>query len=77
MIALQDITRHAYNSPFTENLGAALINSMKLLLDRLLYGKPRVVSKILEFLFTDASFENSNSSGLGSVRVSNNGKVAA
>ena len=79
-IALQDIVRHAYTSPFVESISPLLVNSMRLLMDRLSNGKPRVVScKMLEtwFLFTDASFDKLEGSGLGAVLVSSEGTVNA
>lgn len=77
-IALQDIVRHAYAAPFREELQPTLVGSLKLLMERLQCGKPRIVScKMLEtwFLFTDASFDKLEGSGLGAVLVSSEGTV--
>ena len=79
-IALQDITKHAYNNPFHEQLTATTLNSMKLLRSRIAEGKPRrLTCELLEtlFLFTDASFEENGQAGLGAVLVNGAGKVLA
>jgi len=79
-IALQDITKHAYNNPFREQLAPTTLNSMKLLRSRIAEGKPRrLTCELLEtlFLFTDASFEENGQAGLGAVLVNGAGKVLA
>ena len=79
-IALQDITKHAYNNPFQEQLAPTTLNSMKLLRSRIAEGKPRrLTCELLEtlFLFTDASFEENGQAGLGAVLVNGKGKVVA
>ena len=79
-IALQNITKHAYYNPFTAQISDSLLDSLKLLRDRILNGKPRTLSaKMLQtmFLFTDASFDEKSGAGLGSVLVNTEGKVIA
>ena len=79
-VALQELTRHAYASPFTEKISDALRNALKLLKERVLGGKPRVLScRMLDtlFLLTDASFEPESGAGLGAVLVSEKGAVMA
>ena len=79
-IALQDITKHAYNNPFREQLAPTTLDSMKLLRSRIAAGKPRrLTCELLEtlFLFTDASFEANGQTGLGAVLVNSTGKVLA
>ena len=58
-LALQDITKHAYASPFISKLTERLVDSLNLLRNRLLAGKPRLLTcRMLDtfFIFTDASF---------------------
>ena len=77
-IALQNITRHAYASPFRPELSASLIDSIKLLKDRVLTGRPRQLHcDLLQpmYLFTDASFDLQKGGGLGAVLVSHEGQV--
>ena len=72
-VALQELTRHAYASPFSEKISDALRNALKRLKERVLGGKPRVLScRMLDtlFLLTDASFEPESGAGLGAVLVS-------
>ena len=79
-IALQDITRHAYASPFGELLAPSTLNSMKLLRSRLAEGKPRrLTCDMLDtlFLFTDANFEANQKAGLGAVLANSAGVVLA
>ena len=77
-VALQNITRHAYNVPFQTGLSPSLVDSLKLLRDCVLHGAPRQLTcKLLEtmYLFTDASFELQKGAGLGAVLVSGLGQV--
>ena len=79
-IALQNITRHAYSTPFCRSLSPNLVDSLKLLKDRILLGKPRQLTcNLLEtmFLFTDASFDMARGAGLGAVLFSTDGSVIA
>ena len=79
-VALQELTRHAYASPFTEKTSDALRNALKFLKERVLGGKPRVLScRMLDtlFLLTGASFEPESGAGLGAVLVSDTGAVMA
>ena len=79
-IALQNITKHAYAEPFSAVLPHIMVNSLKLLRDRVLLGKPKRLScDILQtfFLFTDASFEPSKGAGLGAVLLSPSGSVVS
>ena len=67
-VALQNITRHAYNVPFQTDLSPSLVDSLQLLRDRVLHGAPRQLTcKLLEtmYLFTDASFEFTEGFWLG------------
>jgi len=77
-VALQEITRHAYASPFSERISGVLENSLKLLKERVLGGAPRLLScRMLDtlFLLTDASFQPEVGAGLGAVLVSACGEV--
>ena len=79
-VALQEITRHAYASPFQECLSNSLKEALKLLKERVLRGKPRLLScRMLDtlFLLTDASFDPNDGAGLGAVLVSGQGQVLA
>jgi hypothetical protein len=79
-VALQEITRHAYASPFQECLSNSLKGALKLLKERVLRGKPRLLScRMLDtlFLLTDASFDPCDGAGLGAVLVSGQGQVLA
>ena len=65
-LALQNITKHAYASPFVAKLTQRLVESLLLLRDRLLSGRPRVLTcKMLDafFIFTDASFRKDEGGG--------------
>ena len=56
-VSLQEITRHAYASPFVSSLGSRLVSALKLLRERVVTGIPKSLScKMLDtyFLFTDA-----------------------
>ena len=77
-IALQNITKHAYATPFTAQISDGLMDSLKLLKERVLTGKPRTLScRMLEtmFLFTDASFDKNKGAGLGAVLANSSGEV--
>eukprot|EP00435_Cladocopium_sp_Y103_P025107 s3819_g6.t1 len=79
-IALQNITRHAYASPYNPEISNVLRDSLKLLKERVLTGRPRTLScKLLQtmYLFTDASFDEDKGSGLGAVLVDGTGKIVA
>jgi hypothetical protein len=79
-VALQNITRHAYNVPFQTDLSPSLVDSLQLLRDRVLHGATRQLTcKLLEtmYLFTDASFDLQKGSGLGAVLVSGAGYVVS
>ena len=77
-IALQNITRHAYITPFRAELSDSLVDSLKLLKERVLLGKPRQLNcELLRpmFLFTDASFDPVQGAGLGAVLISGDGHI--
>ena len=77
-VALQEITKHAYASPFREQLQHTLISALKLLRGRVLDGKPRLLTcKMLDtlYLLTDASYEQRGNAGLGAVLVAANGSI--
>ena len=77
-VALQELTRHAYASPFSEKIPDALKNVLKLLEERFLGSKPLVLSCCMLdtfFLLTDASFEPKSGAGLGAMLVSEKGTV--
>ena len=77
-VALQEITKHAYASPFRDQLQPTLISALHLLRGRVLDGRPRLLTcKMLDtlYLLTDASFEQSGDAGLGAVLVSGSGTV--
>eukprot|EP00435_Cladocopium_sp_Y103_P002226 s3649_g1.t1 len=79
-VALQNIARHAYSTPFNAEISHGLLDSLKLLKERVLTGKPRTLScKMLQtmFLFTDASFDENKGAGLGAVLVEGSGEVMA
>ena len=53
------MTKHAYNTPFRAELSDTLVDSLGLLKERVLLGKPgQMQCELLQpmFLFTDASF---------------------
>ena len=77
-VALQEITRHAYASPFFGEINQKLRDALKLLRERVLEGPPRTLScKMLEtfFIFTDASFSVEHGAGLGAILLSSTGSV--
>ena len=77
-IALQNITKHAYATPFRATLSRGLIDSLEILKDRVLRGKPKQLTcDLLDtlFLFTDASFDAKNGAGLGAVLISSGGEI--
>ena len=77
-VALQEITKHAYASPFKEQLKPVLVSSLELLRNRVLVGKPRLLTcRMLDtlYLLTDASYEPKRGAGLGAVLVSAGGSV--
>ena len=77
-LALQDITKHAYASPFISKLPERLLESLILLRNRLLTGKPRLLTcKMLDtfFIFTDASFSKENGGGFGAFLATQDGRI--
>lgn len=76
--ALQEISNRGYAKPFRSTLGNRLRCSLEKLKDRLLNGKPRVVSAMLSesfFLFTDASLDDDGNGGLGAVLYDQHGNL--
>ena len=77
-VSLQEITKHAYANPFVLSLGSRLVNALRLLLERVVTGKPRSLScRLLDtyFLFTDASFNKTDGAGFGAVLFSGSGSI--
>ena len=77
-VALQELTRHAYAAPFCEKISNSLRDALKVLKERVLGGKPRLLScRMLDtmYLLTDASFEPGRGAGLGAVLVSSDGAI--
>ena len=77
-MALQELTRHAYAAPFCEKISNSLRDALKVLKERVLGGKPRLLScRMLDtmYLLTDASFEPGSGAGLGAVLVSSDGTI--
>ena len=77
---LQAITRHAYAKPFKASISPALLRALQILRRRLDANEPRSLSAaIFEcwYLYTDASFEQNGSGGIGGVLVSPDGKPRA
>ena len=51
-VALQSTTRHAYNVPFQTDQSPSLVDSLKLLRDRVLHGAPgQLTCKLLETVY--------------------------
>lgn len=77
-LALQSITQHAYRNPFTLVVDSHLKDALIALQLRITKGPPRSVSsRILEHLciFTDASFQDDFSGGIGGVICTSTGNV--
>ena len=77
---LQAITRHTYAKPFKATISPALLKALQTLRRRLDANEPRCLSAaIFEcwYLYTDASFEQNGSGGIGGVFVSPDGKTSA
>ena len=77
-VSLQNITHHAYASPFIADLNYSLVQSLGILRDRMKTAKPRCLDLNLLntfVLMTDASFDPSKGAGLGAVLVSPTGSV--
>ncbi len=78
-VSLQNITQHAYASPFVVELSVGLIHSLKILRDRMANARPRCLDLNLlhtYVLMTDAAFDPVKGAGLGAVLVSPHGAVA-
>ena len=77
-VSLQNITHHAYASPFTAELSVGMIHSLKILKDRMSNAKPRCLDLNLlhtYVLMTDAAFNPAKGAGLGAVLVAPSGTV--
>ena len=77
-LALQNITKHAYAAPFVAKLTPRLVESLLLLRNRLVSGKPRVLTcKMLDtfFIFTDASFSKDEGGGFGAFLANQSGQI--
>jgi len=77
-VSLQNITHHAYASPFIADLNDSLVQSLGILRDRMKTAKPRCLGLNLLSTFvlmTDAAFDPSKGAGLGAVLVSPTGSV--
>ena len=78
-VSLQNITHHAYASPFVSDLSCGMIHSLKILRDRMTNARPRCLDLNLlhtYVLMTDAAFDPSKGAGLGAVLISPHGAVA-
>ena len=67
-VSLQNITHHAYASPFRSELSVEMIHSLKILRDRMSNAKPRCLDLNLlrtYVLMTDAAFDPAKGAGLG------------
>ena len=77
-VSLQNITHHAYASPFIAELNDSMVQSLGILRDRMKTAKPRCLDLNLLntfVLMTDAAFDPSKGAGLGAVLVSPTGSV--
>ena len=77
-VSLQNITHHAYASPFLTELNDSMVQSLGILRDRMKTAKPRCLDLNLLntfVLMTDAAFDPSKGAGLGAVLVSPTGSV--
>ena len=77
---LQAITRHTYAKPFKAAISHTLTRALQILRSRLLANEPRCLSaEVFDcwYLYTDASFEQDGSGGIGGVLVNPEGKVDA
>ena len=78
--ALKVISNHLHAVPFRRGLSADAVCALKFMRERLRDGTPRVVPKPLDrcfLIFTDASFHDDLSGGLGGVLVSPLGSVVS
>ena len=78
--SLQEVSAHAFRSPFVRTLDARLQSALKVLRVKLDEGKPRQVSvRALETIvvLTDACFSSDFSGGLGGVLVDRDGVLKA
>ena len=76
--ALQQITAHAYQSPFKACLSLECSAALRLLRKRIAEGTPRIVTPAIKdswLLFTDACFHEDGSGGLGGVLISPSGSI--
>ena len=77
-ISLQNITHHAYASPFTAELSVEMIHSLKILRGRMDGAKPRCLDLNLLHTFvlmTDAAFDPGKGAGVGALLVDPSGTV--
>ena len=78
-LALQDLTKHAYASPFISKFSERLVVSLILLRSRLLTGQPRLLTcEMLDtffFHFHDASFSKENGGGFGAFLAAQDGRI--
>ena len=77
-VSLQNITHHAYSSPFIAELNDSMVQSLGILRDRMKTAKPRCLDLNLLntfVLMTDAAFDPSKGAGLGAVLVSPTGSI--
>ena len=75
-VALQNITKHVYTSPFRAELADTLVDSLARLKERVPLGTPRQLQcELLQpmFLFTDANFDPVEGAGLGAASISGDG----
>ena len=78
--ALKVISNHLHAVPFRRSLSADAVGALKFMRERLRNGVPRYVPKPLDrcfLIFTDASFHEDLSGGLGGVLVSPLGSVVS
>ena len=78
--ALQQITAHAYHTPFRASLSLECSLALRFLRKRIAEGKPRIIAPTIKecwLLFTDACFHDDGSGGLGGVLVSPCGSLRA
>ncbi|CAE7217665.1 ubiad1 [Symbiodinium sp. CCMP2592] len=78
--ALKHISSHVHAWPFVPKLSDPAREALSFLLDRVLHGSPRRITRSLGqpwFVFTDASFEPDFTGGLGGVLISPLGSVVS
>ncbi|CAE7203386.1 ubiad1 [Symbiodinium sp. CCMP2592] len=78
--ALKHISSHVHAWPFVPKLSDPAREALSFLLDRVLHGAPRRITRSLGqpwFVFTDASFEPDFTGGLGGVLISPLGSVVS